>query len=56
MTDAVGRLDEIDRHECRADVVGTFSAARMVDDHLDLFRRMTDPAAPLEPAEAGRAA
>jgi glycosyltransferase involved in cell wall biosynthesis len=35
---AVGRLAEIDRARCRADAVARFSARRMIDDYLALFR------------------
>lgn len=38
--DAVGRLDEIDRVECRWDARTRFAADRMVDDYLRLFERV----------------
>jgi glycosyltransferase involved in cell wall biosynthesis len=34
-----GRLDEIDRRACRAAIEGHFSVTRMVDEHLELYRR-----------------
>ena len=37
MAEAVGRLDAIDRRQCRAAVEGYFSTDRMVREHLELF-------------------
>jgi glycosyltransferase involved in cell wall biosynthesis len=37
---AIGRLAEIDRRACRADVEKRFSAERMVADYADLFARV----------------
>jgi glycosyltransferase involved in cell wall biosynthesis len=37
MIDALARIDEIDRSDCRAAVEGYFSTRRMVADHLSLF-------------------
>ncbi|MGP8058617.1 MAG: glycosyltransferase family 4 protein [Acidimicrobiales bacterium] len=37
MVDALGRLGELDRADCRAAVEGPFSTRRMVADHLELF-------------------
>jgi glycosyltransferase involved in cell wall biosynthesis len=40
MVDAVGRIGEIDRKDCRAAVEGYFSADRMVNEHLELFEQL----------------
>lgn len=40
MANAIGRLDSINRADCRAAVEGQFSARRMVDDHISLFERL----------------
>ncbi len=40
MTEAILRLDQIDRADCRAAVEGYFSTGRMVADHLDLFESL----------------
>jgi glycosyltransferase involved in cell wall biosynthesis len=40
MTEAILRLDQIDRADCRAAVDGYFSTGRMVADHLDLFESL----------------
>ena len=40
MTEAILRLDKIDRADCRAAVDGYFSTGRMVADHLDLFESL----------------
>lgn len=40
MVAAVARIDELDRHRCRAAVEGHFSCERMVAEHLALFRRL----------------
>jgi glycosyltransferase involved in cell wall biosynthesis len=37
MVDAIGRLDQIDRAECRASVERYFSTGRMVREHVELF-------------------
>lgn len=38
---ALGRIDAIDRHACRADAEQRFSAARMADDYLALYERVS---------------
>jgi glycosyltransferase involved in cell wall biosynthesis len=43
--EAVGRLDMISRRRCREEAERRFSAARMVDDYLRLYRRVLGPAA-----------
>ncbi len=40
MTEAIGRLDQIDRTHCRAAVEGYFSTQRMVAEHLELFETL----------------
>lgn len=40
MADAIGRIDEIDRRQCRAAVEGYFSVERMVDEHVELFEQI----------------
>jgi len=40
MADAVSRIDEIDRSECRAVVEGYFSVERMVAEHVDLYEHV----------------
>jgi len=40
MADAIGRVDEIDRKDCRKSTEGYFSAKRMVREHLDLFEEI----------------
>lgn len=40
MAEAIGRIDSIDRADCRAAVEGHFSARRMVADHVSLFERL----------------
>jgi glycosyltransferase involved in cell wall biosynthesis len=40
MADAVGRLDEIDRSDCRAAVEGYFSVDRMVAEHVELYEQL----------------
>jgi glycosyltransferase involved in cell wall biosynthesis len=37
MVDALGRLDELDRRDCRLAVEGYFSTNRMVSEHIELF-------------------
>jgi glycosyltransferase involved in cell wall biosynthesis len=38
--DAVGAARRLDRHRVRRSIEGRFDAARMVDDYLDLYRRI----------------
>lgn len=38
LVDAIGRVDELDRHACRASVQRRFSIERMVNDHVELYR------------------
>jgi glycosyltransferase involved in cell wall biosynthesis len=40
MADAVARLDQIDRSECRASVEGYFSTKRMVAEHVELYEQI----------------
>jgi glycosyltransferase involved in cell wall biosynthesis len=40
MVDAIGRLDTLDRRECRRAVEGYFSTTRMVAEHIELFETM----------------
>jgi glycosyltransferase involved in cell wall biosynthesis len=40
LADAVKRLDEIDRTECRRHVEQRFSAARMAEDYEQIYRRL----------------
>ena len=40
MVDAIGRLDQIDRADCRAAVEGYFSTERMVREHIELFEEV----------------
>ena len=40
MVKAIGRLDEIDRRECRASVERSFTTERMVAEHVELFERI----------------
>jgi glycosyltransferase involved in cell wall biosynthesis len=44
MVAAVGRLGGIDRQACRRRVVRHFSTTRMVEAHLELYRRLVGPA------------
>jgi glycosyltransferase involved in cell wall biosynthesis len=37
MVEAIGRLDQLSRADCRAAVEGYFSTERMVADHVELF-------------------
>lgn len=39
LVDAAGRIGEIDRRACRAAVEKRFSLQRVVDEHLEVFRR-----------------
>jgi len=43
LADAVKRLDEIDRTECRRHVEQRFSAARMAEDYEQIYRRLAAP-------------
>ncbi|HSP02100.1 MAG TPA: glycosyltransferase family 4 protein [Acidimicrobiales bacterium] len=47
MVAAIGRVEEIERWACRRAAVTRFSAERMVARHLELYRRMLDPATPV---------
>jgi glycosyltransferase involved in cell wall biosynthesis len=40
MAESLRHLDRLDRHACRVDVETRFSIDRVVDDHLDLYRRI----------------
>lgn len=40
LADAVKRLDEIDRAECRRHVEARFAVARMADDYERVYRRL----------------
>ncbi|MGD0219083.1 MAG: glycosyltransferase family 4 protein [Acidimicrobiales bacterium] len=40
LVDALSRIEEIDRRRCRDAVLGHFSRRRMVDEHVDLYRRV----------------
>ena len=40
LSEAIGRVDELDRNACRAAVEGYFSAERMVRDHIELFETL----------------
>ncbi len=42
--DALARIETIDRAACRADAERRFSAGRMADDYLRLYRTILDPA------------
>ncbi|TMQ15269.1 MAG: glycosyltransferase family 4 protein [Candidatus Rokuibacteriota bacterium] len=47
LVDAVKRIDEIDRAECRRHVEQRFSVSRMVDDYEAVYRRLAEaPARP----------
>jgi glycosyltransferase involved in cell wall biosynthesis len=41
MVDALGRLGELDRRDCRWSVEGYFSTNRMVTEHIELYESMT---------------
>jgi hypothetical protein len=45
MVEAIGRLDELSRADCRMAVEGYFSTARMVTEHIELFESMVAGAA-----------
>jgi len=40
MVEAVGRIDELSRVDCRSAVEGYFSTERMVADHIELYRSL----------------
>jgi glycosyltransferase involved in cell wall biosynthesis len=40
MTKAIGRLDQLQRRDCRAAVEGYFSAERMVAQHVALYHEI----------------
>jgi glycosyltransferase involved in cell wall biosynthesis len=40
MVEALGRLDELKRQDCRLAVEGYFSTHRMVAEHVQLFESM----------------
>jgi glycosyltransferase involved in cell wall biosynthesis len=40
MAEAIGRVGELDRKDCRDSTEGYFSAKRMVREHLDLFEEI----------------
>jgi glycosyltransferase involved in cell wall biosynthesis len=40
MVEAVGRLDQLRRTDCRLAVEGYFSTQRMVTEHIELFESM----------------
>jgi glycosyltransferase involved in cell wall biosynthesis len=40
MVEAVGRLDQLSRRDCRAAVEGYFSTERMVADHVGLYQEL----------------
>jgi glycosyltransferase involved in cell wall biosynthesis len=42
LVEAVGRRDEIDRAACREAAVTRFGMARMVEDHIRLYRRLIE--------------
>lgn len=55
MADAVARAARLDRAACRGHVAARFSASRMVQDHVDLYRRLvTDPDATAASGAAAR--
>jgi glycosyltransferase involved in cell wall biosynthesis len=41
MVEALGRLDDLRRQDCRAAVEGYFSTERMVAEHLELYEELT---------------
>ena len=53
MVEAIGRLGELKRSDCRMAVEGYFSTTRMVAEHVDLFESMARPDADLRSATAG---
>jgi glycosyltransferase involved in cell wall biosynthesis len=40
MVEALGRLDQLRRQDCRAAVEGYFSTERMVAEHLELYEEL----------------
>ena len=40
MVEAIGRIGELDRSDCRLAVEGYFSTNRMVAEHIELFESM----------------
>jgi glycosyltransferase involved in cell wall biosynthesis len=40
MVEAIGRLDQLDRNDCRLAVEGYFSTQRMVSQHIELFESL----------------
>jgi glycosyltransferase involved in cell wall biosynthesis len=40
LIEAVGRIGELNRRDCRAAVAGYFSTERMVSEHLGLYEEM----------------
>jgi len=46
LAEAVGRLGEINRRHCRARVESAFSAERMVDAHLEVYRAVIEERRP----------
>jgi glycosyltransferase involved in cell wall biosynthesis len=44
MSEAIGRIDSLDRSACRGAVEGYFSTKRMVREHLDLFETLVTQA------------
>jgi hypothetical protein len=40
MVEAIGRLDQLQRSDCRLAVEGYFSTDRMVAEHVELFESM----------------
>ncbi len=40
MAEAISRVDQLDRNDCRASTEDYFSAKRMVGEHLDLFEEI----------------
>ena len=40
MVEALGRIDQLRRQDCRAAVEGYFSTQRMVAEHLELYEEL----------------
>jgi hypothetical protein len=40
MVEAVGRVGELRREDCRASIEGYFSTKRMVADHIELYEEL----------------
>ncbi|HEY7131836.1 MAG TPA: glycosyltransferase family 4 protein [Candidatus Limnocylindrales bacterium] len=53
MVDAIGRLGEIDRADCRRSAEERFTTARMVDDYEAMYRRILEPTSKPEAVAAG---